>query len=77
MEPPTPQCVGREFVRQYYTLNQAPLHLHRFTMRSPVSYTAELTVRQRQRLYAANRRSMQKIVQLNFKDCHAKIRKKG
>ena len=32
MEPPTPQCVGREFVRQYYTLlNQAPLHLHRYT----------------------------------------------
>ena len=30
MEPPSPQCVGREFVRQYYTLlNQAPLHLHR------------------------------------------------
>ncbi len=31
MEPPSPQCVGREFVRQYYTLlNQAPLHLHRY-----------------------------------------------
>ena len=30
MEPPSPACVGREFVRQYYTLlNQAPLHLHR------------------------------------------------
>lgn len=28
--PPTPQCVGREFVRQYYTLlNKAPAHLHR------------------------------------------------
>jgi hypothetical protein len=28
---PSPQSVGREFVRQYYTLlNQAPLHLHRF-----------------------------------------------
>lgn len=27
---PSPQSVGREFVRQYYTLlNQAPLHLHR------------------------------------------------
>ena len=33
MEPPTPQCVGREFVRQYYTLlNQAPLHLHRLEL---------------------------------------------
>ena len=31
MEPsPTPQCVGREFVKQYYTmLNQAPNFLHR------------------------------------------------
>lgn len=28
---PSPQCVGREFVRQYYTLlNKAPLHLHRY-----------------------------------------------
>jgi hypothetical protein len=27
---PSPQSVGREFVRQYYTLlNQAPAHLHR------------------------------------------------
>jgi len=27
---PTPQSVGREFVRQYYTLlNSAPTHLHR------------------------------------------------
>lgn len=26
----SPQCVGREFVRQYYTvLNQDPLKLHR------------------------------------------------
>lgn len=28
---PSPQSVGREFVRQYYTLlNQAPAHLHRY-----------------------------------------------
>ena len=27
---PSPQCVGLEFVRQYYTvLNKAPWHLHR------------------------------------------------
>ena len=31
METPSPQCVGREFVRQYYTLlHEAPLHLHRY-----------------------------------------------
>lgn len=29
--PPSPDSVGREFVRQYYTLlNKAPAHLHRF-----------------------------------------------
>lgn len=29
-ETPSPHVVGREFVRQYYTLlNQAPMHLHR------------------------------------------------
>ena len=31
MAVPTPQCVGREFVRQYYTLlNREPLQLHRY-----------------------------------------------
>ena len=39
MEPPSPQCVGREFVRQYYTLlNQAPLHLHRFVQLTDLPY---------------------------------------
>jgi len=28
---PSPQCVGQEFVRQYYTLlHQAPEHMHRY-----------------------------------------------
>jgi len=31
MEMPSPQCVGQEFVRQYYTLlHQAPEHMHRY-----------------------------------------------
>lgn len=31
MEKPSAQLVGREFVRQYYTLlNQAPDYLHRY-----------------------------------------------
>lgn len=76
MEPPTPQCVGREFVRQYYTLlNQAPLHLHRF-YNSSSSFvhggidggTEAEEVRGQQQIH-------EKIVQLNFRDCHAKIRK--
>ena len=34
METPSPQCVGREFVRQYYTLlHEAPLHLHRYVLK--------------------------------------------
>ena len=33
METPSPQCVGREFVRQYYTLlHEAPDYLHRYTL---------------------------------------------
>jgi len=32
MEMPSPQCVGQEFVRQYYTLlHQAPEHMHRYS----------------------------------------------
>ena len=30
---PSPQCVGREFVRQYYTLlNQEPVQIHRYNV---------------------------------------------
>lgn len=39
METPSPQCVGREFVRQYYTLlHEAPMHLHRFVLYIKVTY---------------------------------------
>ena len=41
MEPPTPQCVGREFVHQYYTqLNQDPLNLHRLELNPPTPQCA-------------------------------------
>ena len=34
MEVLSAQCVGQEFVRQYYTLlNEAPMHMHRFDFR--------------------------------------------
>lgn len=66
---PAPDVVGREFVRQYYTLlNQAPAHAHRFynsnsyfvhgSMSKPVVGQVQIH---------------QKIQQLNFRDCHAKI----
>ncbi|XP_070544772.1 ras GTPase-activating protein-binding protein 2-like [Ptychodera flava] len=72
MATPSPECVGREFVRQYYTLlNEAPLHLHRFYSNNssflhggvdheePVIGQADIH---------------KKIMALNFRDCHAKIR---
>uniref|UniRef100_A0A1L8DMV7 Putative rasgap sh3 binding protein rasputin n=1 Tax=Nyssomyia neivai TaxID=330878 RepID=A0A1L8DMV7_9DIPT len=72
---PSPQSVGREFVRQYYTLlNKAPNHLHRFYNHQssfvhgglePNSRDASLVIGQKQ---IHNR-----IQQLNFHDCHAKI----
>jgi len=35
MDMPSPQCVGQEFVRQYYTLlHQAPEHMHRYWLHS-------------------------------------------
>uniref|UniRef100_A0A336KJA6 CSON012239 protein n=1 Tax=Culicoides sonorensis TaxID=179676 RepID=A0A336KJA6_CULSO len=56
---PSPQCVGREFVRQYYTLlNKAPDHLHS-------NRDAPIVVGQKS--------IHNKIQQLNFRDCHAKI----
>lgn len=43
MEKPSAQLVGREFVRQYYTLlNQAPDYLHRYV--SPQSLPANFVV---------------------------------
>ena len=95
MEPPSPACVGREFVRQYYTLlNQAPLHLHR----SEHCYQPRIRGHRQAlgcRFYSHNSSFVhggladngrdaeavfgqqeihQKIMTLNFRDCHAKIR---
>ncbi len=91
---PSPQSVGREFVRQYYTLlHQAPLHLHRFYSHNSSFIHGGLAdsknggangggpdgggsggggpscepVRGQQEIH-------QKIMQLNFRECHAKIR---
>ncbi|XP_072164613.1 ras GTPase-activating protein-binding protein 2-like [Diadema setosum] len=72
----TPQSVGREFVRQYYTLlNKAPKHLHRFyTNASSFVHggvdpdgSPEDPVYGQEAIHA-------KILSLNFRDCHAKIR---
>lgn len=72
METPSALWIGREFVRQYYTvLNQAPIYLHRFYSQDSsfvhggpekqVSVTGQQGIHER-------------IMQLNFRDCHARIR---
>ncbi|XP_036345163.1 ras GTPase-activating protein-binding protein 2-like [Rhagoletis pomonella] len=65
---PSPQSVGREFVRQYYTLlNRAPNHLHRFYNNNSSFIHGEST------LVVGQRNIHNRIQQLNFHDCHAKI----
>ena len=78
---PSPQSVGREFVRQYYTLlNKAPHHLHRFYnhqssfvhggLEPPTTSNAAAP---RDCLVIGQKQIHNKIQQLNFRDCHAKI----
>lgn len=72
METPTALCIGREFVRQYYTvLNQSPLHLHRF-------YSQDSSFvhggPEKQPCVTGQHDIHRRIMQLNFRDCHAKIR---
>ncbi|XP_065372099.1 ras GTPase-activating protein-binding protein 2 [Calliphora vicina] len=65
---PSPQSVGREFVRQYYTLlNKAPNHLHRFYNNNSSFIHGEST------LVVGQKNIHNRIQQLNFHDCHAKI----
>nr|3UJM_A Chain A, Rasputin [Drosophila melanogaster]3UJM_B Chain B, Rasputin [Drosophila melanogaster] len=60
--------VGREFVRQYYTLlNKAPNHLHRFYNHNSSYIHGE------SKLVVGQREIHNRIQQLNFNDCHAKI----
>jgi Nuclear transport factor 2 (NTF2) domain len=72
---PSPQSVGREFVRQYYTLlNKAPNHLHRFYNNSSSFVHGGLDSSNRDAVMVIGQKQIHnKIVQLNFHDCHAKI----
>ncbi|XP_071513229.1 ras GTPase-activating protein-binding protein 1 isoform X2 [Panulirus ornatus] len=73
METPSPQCVGLEFVRQYYTvLNKAPLHLHRFFSHNSSFMHGGHNSMSEPIIGQADIHKM--IVSLNFRDCHAKIR---
>lgn len=72
---PSPQIVGREFVRQYYTLlNKAPDHLHRFYNNSSSFLHEGLDANNRDaQMVIGQKQIHNKILQLNFRDCHAKI----
>ncbi|XP_063367241.1 ras GTPase-activating protein-binding protein 2 [Cydia amplana] len=72
---PSPQSVGREFVRQYYTLlNKAPTHLHRFYNNYSSFVHGGLDAPHRETLPVVGQKQIHnRIQQLNFRDCHAKI----
>jgi len=73
---PSPQCVGQEFVRQYYTmLHKAPQFMHRFY--SHDSSFVHGGIEKPGEEMPPIRGQMEihkKILSLEFKDCHAKIR---
>ncbi|XP_064617733.1 LOW QUALITY PROTEIN: ras GTPase-activating protein-binding protein 2-like [Liolophura sinensis] len=71
METPSPQCVGREFVRQYYTLlHEAPLHLHRFySHNSSFVHGGVEKPGEEQPPVTGQANIHKKIVSLNFRDC--------
>jgi len=72
---PNPQSVGREFVRQYYTmLNQSPHYLHRFYSSDSYFVHGGLESYSRDMTPSIGQKEIHKRVQeLNFRDCHAKI----
>lgn len=75
METPSPQCIGQEFVRQYYTiLHEVPEQLHRFYshdscfVHGGVDRPGEATP-----LVQGQQDIHQKIMNLSFRDCYVKI----
>ncbi|KAM6977879.1 ras GTPase-activating protein-binding protein 1 [Aplochiton taeniatus] len=76
MEKPSAQLVGREFVRQYYTLlNQAPDYLHRFYGKnsSYVHGGLDSNGKPAEAVYGQSE-IHKKVMELSFRDCHTKIR---
>lgn len=76
MATPSPQQVGREFVRQYYTvLHEAPELLHRFySSGSMFVHGGVDRLGQSEEPVVGQLEIDKKIRQLSFKDCHTKIR---
>uniref|UniRef100_A0A671SE20 Ras GTPase-activating protein-binding protein 2 n=1 Tax=Sinocyclocheilus anshuiensis TaxID=1608454 RepID=A0A671SE20_9TELE len=76
MEKPSPLLVGREFVRQYYTLlNKAPDFLHRFYGRnsSYVHGGLDSNGKLSEAVYG-QAEIHKKVMSLQFSECHTKIR---
>ncbi|XP_069022965.1 ras GTPase-activating protein-binding protein 2 isoform X4 [Embiotoca jacksoni] len=76
MEKPSPLLVGREFVRQYYTLlNKAPDFLHRFYGRnsSYVHGGLDPSGKLVEAVYG-QAEIHKKVMSLQFSECHTKIR---
>jgi len=76
MDQPSAQSVGREFVRQYYTmLNEAPQFLHRFYSHNSSFVHGGVEKPGEEQAPAVGQIEInKKIESLGFKDCHAKIR---
>ncbi|KAG3271946.1 G3BP1-like [Ictidomys tridecemlineatus] len=70
-EKPSPLLLGREFVRQYYTLlNQAPAMLHRFYGKDSSYVYGGLDSNGK----PADKEIYRKVMSLNYTNCHTKIR---
>ncbi|XP_057206068.1 ras GTPase-activating protein-binding protein 1 isoform X2 [Triplophysa rosa] len=76
MEKPSAQLVGREFVRQYYTLlNQAPDYLHRFYGKNSSYVHGGLDSNGKHAEAVFGQSEIhKKVMALSFRDCHTKIR---
>lgn len=76
MEKPSPLLVGREFVRQYYTLlNKAPDFLHRFYGRNSSYVHGGLDSNgQLSEAVYGQAEIHKKVMSLQFSECHTKIR---
>jgi Ras GTPase-activating protein-binding protein 1 len=73
---PNAQSVGREFVRQYYTMmNERPDSLHRFFSHTSSYVHGGIEKPGEEQPPVRGQAAIhQKIMSLGFKDCHAKIR---
>ncbi|CAJ0956159.1 unnamed protein product [Ranitomeya imitator] len=76
MEKPSPLLVGREFVRQYYTLlNKAPDFLHRFYGRNSSYVHGGLDASGKPQEAVYGQAEIHKMVMsLQFSECRTKIR---